>query len=830
MSAAAAFSLAPFVHLLNPSSRNTSNTKMTTAAPKILMKSPAFYKNDLEARTDFVCDRHKFLDYVVDAVQMEEMDDDARRFLDLFVNNGYTWILLRLLKNNATDTKTRKKIFLALGNLLASVDTRVSSAAVVAINNEMEPVFEALNSTNDKLQKGAAFVLMNFAKHKWDGEIEVVLHNLNDSNFYAQTSKQALRDILWAHLYSKNEALISLANLVKILETYQSELFIMNPALQILADRTDESIPAEFMPGLLATLTGLAVNHAVKGETRMWTYFNLANLLAEDGADHEQFLNDDMLVVLTRDITNHFEMGEDHEHFAVEALWCVGNVIAKRTPNPFKLLNLYTFHDLTRILRHADCALDDYAPSARTDTLMKLVDESFATLRRHREAMSPSAVYDFLSRELEQAKNVVWAGRHEAIFSELHRLLNREDSMIDLFVSDIPLLLTISQYDSDNYACMMELMRLITYAVLDADAANFTMDVEAATILYEILKRLSTRLPTFLIPQVEDAFEVLDHVFEVAEADEATVEAEEDDDEDMPDFSKVRVHWFSTLNQQVQKCFIELPYTDLCEFLAENECSLGENTKTVYWRLMPTAAYSQATVSIPDLNNLIVDHELGVEVEKEEVPTPTKPSRLFYRVFTGPNQSYCVKVDEFDVFIRKYYGSGSHRIWYTTEEGAERCYFVSEESIKDLAALEGASIAIVLSAKEAHEEKDDNDSVEDMEIDDDASASAAVHEASPASEPATATSETPFNCFETGFYVSSAIDLMLGFGRFNASRTVHELINLLAANNCASTPIPAHVSLSAAEMVMLERLGYILNRGHISINPYVSMAVAPMKA
>ena len=538
---------------------------------------------------------------------------------------------------------------------------------------------------------------------------------------------------------------------------------------------------------------------------------------------------DDMLAVLTRDIMNHFEVGDDHERFAVEAVWCVGNVIAKYKPNPFKLLNLYTFHDLTRILRHVDYALDDYPRSARRDTLSKLVDESFESLRRHRESMSPSAIYDFLGRELEQAKNVIWAGRHEAIFAEFHRLLNRDDSMVDRFVSDTPLLLTLSRYDTEEPTCMMELMRLITYAVLDADTADLTLDVEAATLLYEMLKRLSARFPAFLLPQVEDAFAFMDHVFEVARAEEATVESEisEDDNEGLPDFSKVRLHWFTDdTNKIVKKYFIELPYTDLCEFLAECECPLGPNTKTVYWRLMPTAAYSQATVAVPDLNALISQHELQTEDEAQT------NSQLLYRVFIGPNQSYCVKGDEFRAFINKYFGSGSHRIWYRNEEGGESSYFVSDEAVHDLALLEKSSFAIIISAKEAHDEKDD-DSVEDMEIDDDASATSMPPlEASPASEPATATSEIPsnFNCFETGFYVNSAIDLMLGFGRFNASRTVFELINALAANNCAPTPIPAHMSLSAAEMVMLERLGYILNRGHISINPYVVMAVTPLKA
>lgn len=790
------------------------------AALKTVMKSPAFYKNDLEARTDFVCDRYKFLRSVVDAVLLEEMYDDARRFLELFVNNGYTSILLRLLKDKTTDVKTRKKILLALGNLLASVNTKVFSAAVVAINKDMEPVFEALNSTTAKIQNGAAFVLMNFAKHKWDGEIEVALRNLNETPFYSQASVQALRDILWAHIYSKNESLLSYTNLLKILEARSSELRVVYCALTILADRTEDPIPADIRDNLMTILQRLVLNKEVKGETRQWAYFNLANLLAEDDIDHAQFLNDDMLTVLTRDIANHFESGENHEQFATEALWCVANVIAKHSPNPFKLMNLYTFHDLTRILNDADCALDDYSPSAHRNTMAKLVDESFATLRRHRDAMSPSAVYDFLRRELEQSKNVMWAGRREAIFAELHRLLNREESMVEEFVSDIPLLLTMSTLTTAEPAAMMEQIRLLAYAVLDADADRLEFDVEAATLLYEMLKHLSTRLPTFLVPQVEDAFAILDDVFDAVEAENATVEADEDEDEDedFPDFNKVCVHWFTN---DAKKRFIEVPYTDLCAFLAESECPIGANTTTVYWRLMPTAAFSQATVSLSDLSGFVTEQGVTVQVDGSVAITP-KQAKIFHRVFVEPNQSYCVKVEEFDVFIRKYFGSGSHRIWYMTEDGAERSFFVSEEAIKDLALLENVSVTMVLSAKDA-----DADSVEDMEIDDDASATSMPHlESSPASEPAV--SETAFDGFESGFYVSSAIDLMLGFGRFNASRTVFEMINCLAANNCAPTPIPADVRLSAADMVMLERLGYILNRGHISINPYVTMAVAPI--
>jgi len=728
------------------------------------MKSPAFYKTDLEARTDFVCARHKFLKTVKEAVLLEEHDEDAARFLEIFANNGYTAILMRLLKDKATDAKTRSKLLLVIGNLLSSVNTKVSQAAVVAVNKEMETVFAALNSTNKKHQKSAAFIVMNFAKHKDEGEIEVTLRNLNDTQFYTQASAQALRDILWAHVYSKNESLLTYTNLVAVIENHLDRLPIVYPAIEILAGRSDEEIPVEFQERLVNALTNLLANSAVKDKLRQWVYFNLANLVVEDGVSKMEFLSPPTVSLLRKDIERHFEVGADFQPFAVEAFWCVGNAIAKMDPNPFALENLYLFHELTRILRHVDVALDDYSLGKRRNDLAKVVDESFAILRKHREQMSSTAVYNWLYQQYIDNPN----GNQTAvaaIYAELHRLLNKEPSCVDDFVSHIDWLLEMSKRQETDAETVTEKLRLLTFAVLDC--VNDEMEIEAATLLYNMLKYLSSLAPTFLPYQVEDAFEILDRVIveahngetEVAEDDET--EVAEDEDDDMPDFSKVRVHWFNATDPSGVRVR-EVPYVDLCEFIAENECEAGQNTVTIYWRLMPTVSYSQAVVS---------------------------RDSLFEFVTTNDFDRISALVSEVNMNV------------------TEPASFLEEQEKNEKV-------------------KDAKDESEDMEIDDDASAFSM-----PALEPMSApvgmeetTEAEPMSAFEEGFYVSSAIDLMMGFGRFNASRTVFEIINLISANNCAPTPIPSTTTLTIKDLVMLERLGFLVNRGMVAINPYVAVA------
>jgi hypothetical protein len=244
--------------------------------------------------------------------------------------------------------------------------------------------------------------------------------------------------------------------------------------------------------------------------------------------------------------------------------------------------------------------------------------------------------------------------------------------------------------------------------------------------------------------------------------DETEVAEEDTEDEDMPDFSKVRFHWFNATDPS-GAIVREAPYVDLCEFIAENECEAGQNTVTIYWRLMPTASYSQAIVSRDSLFEFVTENDL------ERIPAMAPDANM------------------------------------NVTEQASRI------------------------------ENEANDESEDMEIDDDASASSL-----PALEPmpmplyteevAETAKADPTNAFEEGFYVSSAIDLMMGFGRFNASRTVFEIINLIAANNCAPTPIPPATTLTVKDLVMLERLGFLVNRGTIAVNPYVAIATAAVNA
>jgi hypothetical protein len=71
---------------------------------------------------------------------------------------------------------------------------------------------------------------------------------------------------------------------------------------------------------------------------------------------------------------------------------------------------------------------------------------------------------------------------------------------------------------------------------------------------------------------------------------------------------------------------------------------------------------------------------------------------------------------------------------------------------------------------------------------------------------------------------------MLGFGRFNASRTVFEIVNRISANNCAPTPIPPETSLTIKDLQMLEQLGFLVSRGMVAVNPYIAMATGMMAA
>ena len=127
------------------------------------------------------------------------------------------------------------------------------------------------------------------------------------------------------------------------------------------------------------------------------------------------------------------------------------------------------------------------------------------------------------------------------------------------------------------------------------------------------------------------------------------------------------------------------------------------------------------------------------------------------------------------------------------------------------------------------------DTAEDMEIDESTNSSTAPwsddaeEKSAPTSAPwsddaeeKSASVNPPWSDEVQLFHVSNALELMLGADGAISSRTVYTLVNLLRENHCKTTPIPEDICFTTNDLVTLERLGYTITRGYITINPFLT--------
>jgi len=135
---------------------------------------------------------------------------------------------------------------------------------------------------------------------------------------------------------------------------------------------------------------------------------------------------------------------------------------------------------------------------------------------------------------------------------------------------------------------------------------------------------------------------------------------------------------------------------------------------------------------------------------------------------------------------------------------------------------------------------------EDMEIDEDASSAPAPASASYVSPLWNLPCDRPDNNINNSnnnlgneqnggvcgdsYYVCTALDILTHNRRYNVSRAVYDLVNLVSANPSDYTPIPANLALTGKDLQTLESLGYCIGHGAIGINPLVAAMVSSATA
>ena len=292
--------------------------------------SSAFPTSNLEVCSAFVLDRSNFLDNIVDAVQIEDYNQDAQKMLELVRSNQLINVIARCLTDK--DAAITSKALLALGNLIASDDSNVRSDAFAVAAKALDTL-RVLGQDADQAA-GVAFVLRNLATFRTtddDVPIESVITDM--INLYTKQAAvhRVLSDVLWAATTIGCYKDIDTDSLLSILLVPHKKTRF--PALNLLGDQISEDVfPSRHHERTYVILTTLLLTKeygCAKGlHLLLWA---LSNLVVE-GDYGKRFLTDadvrDRIVKLSSC------RSERKWNIAREATWVLVNAIAKTDLTP----------------------------------------------------------------------------------------------------------------------------------------------------------------------------------------------------------------------------------------------------------------------------------------------------------------------------------------------------------------------------------------------------------------------------------------------------------------------------------------------------------------
>jgi hypothetical protein len=290
-----------------------------------------FYSTDLEAKVACVLDRSAFLDSVTDAINHETKREDAKEMVAMMAANGFVPIIAALLTDR--ESSVRRKAYLALGNMIASEDKKMSFLATTAAVKALDTITDALG--DNELRHSGAFVFANIAQFLapvMAPETRNNMRNTVDNVFNGKSewtdSKAVLADLLRAAQYLGACYEVSTPVLLTAFEQKWSKCF--NSALHILSNQiSKDSFGESYRAPAFQAFRTLLLSDKVPESQVTEFFFALSNLVVEPGVA-DMYLNDDLCVTKTCDIIRDFA-GVRHSTAAYEASFVLANGVARQS-------------------------------------------------------------------------------------------------------------------------------------------------------------------------------------------------------------------------------------------------------------------------------------------------------------------------------------------------------------------------------------------------------------------------------------------------------------------------------------------------------------------
>jgi hypothetical protein len=265
-----------------------------------------------------------------------------------------------------------------------------------------------------------------------------------------------------------------------------------------------------------------------------------------------------------------------------------------------------------------------------------------------------------------------------------------------------------------------------------------------------------------------------------------------------------------TANQAIHAEQYELVY-DLVEGLLYGH-KHEKKFKTILWMLSNIITDSGAA-------DVFVEHRLLFNRVCELATTPDRPVARYNALFCLANCIACIRSDAKKELLRR------------SEEfrGAFQQTRMNQDNFQSTLDILAALDKAVVSAAAPEEDSDsDYDDLPDL-IDENGNIvngddkpcerSGLYHSGcwcNETQQPAAAPVPIPLGP------VPSAIDLCMGSNRNDLSPTVRYLVGFVVNSTDNWTPLPSDTVLTIKDLCALEALGYIISRGYIGVNPYLS--------
>ena len=295
-----------------------------TMSPSVPMPV-SFYKSDLEVMTAFVQDRSKFLDTVVDAIQLEGKNDAATKMISLLENSAFLQFMPALLTDK--NTALCAKALLALGNLIGSDNHKVASAAFTVAEHNFSTIVNC--ARNDKIRAVSAYVIYALALRinalLSDKRAPLITPIVTIAKELVKSPcDRAARDMLFVLNMFGTCADVATSDLLRLLTS--SSRLTRNMALSLLATQVSlEGFDTAYCDAVYDGLRTIIMDGKKRATpTRRELAWAFSNLVTEDGMA-DKFFQDSKLF----DVVVHKMLDDDDKGVNSENAWILTNAIIR---------------------------------------------------------------------------------------------------------------------------------------------------------------------------------------------------------------------------------------------------------------------------------------------------------------------------------------------------------------------------------------------------------------------------------------------------------------------------------------------------------------------